>query len=211
MLPENQGASPTQDKIVSDPKNSDDPIVIKKYANRRLYNTDSSSYVTLEDLAEMVKADRDFIVQEAKSGDDITRAVLTQIIFEQEAKGETLLPIGFLRQLIGFYDTNMKDLVPSYLEFSLDSLNGEQENLNKQLMEKWGKNPFEAIQDQVKTNMEAFEKALGSFTPFGTPGSAQPQPTPEPAPKTGDDFDELKSQLSDLQTKLDSLARDRSK
>ncbi len=196
---------------MSDPKTSDDPIVIKKYANRRLYNTDSSSYVTLEDLADMVKADRDFIVQEAKSGDDITRSVLTQIIFEQEAKGETLLPIGFLRQLIGFYDTNMKNLVPSYLEFSLESLTSEQEKLNRQLMDNWGKNPFEAIQEQVKTNMETFEQALGSFTPFGTPGAAQSRPAPEPASKAGDDFDELKSQLSDLQTKLDSLVRDRTK
>lgn len=194
---------------MSDSKTPSDPIVIKKYANRRLYNTDSSSYVTLEDLADMVKANRDFVVQDAKSGDDITRSVLTQIIFEQEAKGENLLPIGFLRQLIGFYDTNMKNLVPSYLEFSLDSLINEQDNFSKQLSDSWGKNPFEAMQDQVSANMAAFEQALGAFTSFG--GTEGTSPAPKPAPAQKSEFEDLKDQLSDLQTKLDSLARDRAK
>ncbi len=193
---------------MSDSKTPSDPVVIKKYANRRLYNTDSSSYVTLEDLADMVKANRDFVVQDAKSGDDITRSVLTQIIFEQEAKGENLLPIGFLRQLIGFYDTNMKNLVPSYLEFSLDSLIKEQENFTKQLSGTWGKNPFEAMQDQVGANMAAFEQALGAFTSFGG-GASGPVPGPRPTQKS--EFEDLKDQLSDLQTRLDSLARERSK
>lgn len=199
---------------MADSNSSSDQIVIKKYANRRLYNTDSSSYVTLEDLAEMVKADKDFVVQDAKSGTDITHSVLTQIIFDQESKGENLLPIGFLRQLISFYDNSMKGLVPSYLEFSLESLMKEQEKFGHQLTESWGKNPFDAMQDQVKTNMAVFEQALATFTPFANaPASPPPDPTagPDTAEDTADDLGELKNQLSEMQSRLDALAKGRSK
>ena len=109
------------------------PVIIKKYANRRLYNTDTSTYVTLEDLAEMVRGERDFVVYDAKTGEDLTHSVLTQIIVEQESRGTNLLPIGFLRQLIRFYGDSMQKLVPSYLEFSLDSLTRQQEQYRRQI------------------------------------------------------------------------------
>ena len=138
----------------------DDVIVIKKYANRRLYNTDTSTYVTLEDLAEMVRGERDFVVYDAKTGEDLTHAVLTQIIVEQESRGTNLLPIGFLRQLIRFYGDSMQKLVPSYLEFSLDSLTKQQEQYRRRFAHVFGTAAFDAMQEQVRKNFEAFERAL---------------------------------------------------
>ena len=144
-----------------------EPIEIKKYANRRLYNTGTSAYVTLEDLATMMKSGQDFIVHDAKSGEDITRSVLGQIIFEQEGKqGQNLLPIAFLRQLIRFYGDSMQMLVPRYLEVSIESLTREQEKFRQQMSQAFGVSPFGALEDQVRRNMEMFERAFAMFTPF---------------------------------------------
>jgi polyhydroxyalkanoate synthesis repressor PhaR len=168
-------------------------VVIKKYANRRLYNTETSSYVTLEDLATMVRGDRDFVVYDAKTGDDLTHGVLTQIIVEQESngKGQSMLPIPFLRQLIRFYDDSMSKMVPGYLQFSLESLAKEQTKFRTQFASAFG-NPaaaFDVYQDQVRKNMELFEQALSVWvaTPSGSSGGpldnkkAEP-PTKEPNP-----------------------------
>ena len=182
-----------------------EPVVIKKYANRRLYNTDSSTYVTLDDLAEMVKSGRDFVVYDAKSGDDITRSVLTQIIFEQEGKGQNLLPIRFLRQLIRFYGDSMQKLVPSYLEFSLESLAKEQEKFQRQMAEAWGVPGFDAMQEQVQRNLAVFEKALGVFNPFA--GEARKAEGGKPAGPSEDEIQTLKRQLTDMQEKLEQLSR----
>src|SRR3977135_4376426 len=145
---------------------SEEPVTIKKYANRRLYNTGTSSYVTLEDLAVMVKAGEDFLVYDAKSGEDITRSVLAQIIFEQENKeGQNLLPINFLRQLIRFYGDSMQMLVPRYLEVSIDSLTREQEKFRQQLTQAFGGGPFGALEEQVRRNMGMFAGGSQTFGP----------------------------------------------
>src|SRR5918911_3642521 len=143
------------------------PVTIKKYANRRLYNTGTSTYVTLEDLAGMVKAGEDFIVHDAKTGEDITRQVLAQIIFEQENKeGQSLLPIAFLRQLIRFYGDSMQMLVPRYLEVSIESLTREQEKFRNQMAQAFGVGSFGSLEDQVRRNMEMFERTFAMFAPF---------------------------------------------
>jgi polyhydroxyalkanoate synthesis repressor PhaR len=146
-----------------------EPIVIKKYANRRLYNTDTSSYVTLDDLCEMVKEGADFIVYDAKSGEDLTRQILTQIIFEQEGKGQSLLPINFLRSLIGFYDNSLKDFVPHYLESSMQTFQKNQEKM-REVMGVGTMGSFGQLGHQLeeigKQNMELFTKAFSMFTPF---------------------------------------------
>ncbi len=148
-------------------------VVIKKYANRRLYNTETSAYVTLDDLAGMVRSDRDFLVFDAKTGDDLTHAVLTQIIVEQEAKsgGHTLLPVPFLRQLIRFYDDSIGKMVPSYLQMSLQTLVNEQERFRSQFAPFFAQSPFgstafEAMQEQTRKNMSMFEQAMKMWTPF---------------------------------------------
>src|SRR5437870_12153632 len=147
---------------------SDQPTTIKKYANRRLYNTGTSTYVTLEDLASMVKNGEDFVVFDAKTGDDITRSVLAQIIFEQEGKEgqQQLLPIAFLRQLIRFYGDSMQMLVPHYLEVSIDSLTREQEKFREHMAQAFGGSPFGVLEDQVRRNMEMCERAFAMFTRF---------------------------------------------
>src|SRR6201996_2883319 len=146
---------------------SAEPVTIKKYANRRLYNTGTSTYVTLGDLATMVKSGEDFVVYDAKTGEDITRSVLAQIIFEQENKeGQNLLPINFLRQLIRFYGDSMQMLVPRYLEVSIESLTREQEKFRQQMAQAFGGTPFGALEDQGRRNMEMFERAFAMFTPF---------------------------------------------
>lgn len=188
---------------------TDEPTIIKKYANRRLYNTGTSSYVTLEDLAEMVKNEELFVVYDAKSGDDITRSVLTQIIFEQENKGQNLLPIAFLRQLIRFYGDSMQNLVPSYLEFSIDSLTREQEKFREQMTAAFPGRAFEAMEEQVRRNTEMFERAMRMFSPFGSilPEGAVPPAKPDDKPATTpNDLDRLKQQMEEMQKKLDALA-----
>ncbi|KZL21736.1 PHB/PHA accumulation regulator DNA-binding domain protein [Pseudovibrio axinellae] len=191
--------------------------IIKKYANRRLYNTGTSSYVTLEDLAVMVKDEEDFVVIDAKSGDDITRSVLTQIIFEQESKGQNLLPIAFLRQLIRFYGDSMQNLVPSYLEFSMSSLTREQEKLRSQMNQSFGTSAFEVLEDQVKRNADIFDRAIKMFLPFeggdgsDAPASPKPQETnaaQKPAEKqaSSGDISDLKEQLAEMQKQIAALA-----
>ena len=140
------------------------PVIIKKYANRRLYNTDTSTYVTLEDLAEMVRGERDFVVYDAKTGEDLTHAVLTQIIVEQESRGTNLLPIGFLRQLIRFYGNSMERLVPSYLEYSLDTLTREQEKYRQQFAGAFSAAALEAMQEQtMKNRIAVYNAAIQSL------------------------------------------------
>jgi polyhydroxyalkanoate synthesis repressor PhaR len=187
------------------------PITIKKYANRRLYNTASSAYVTLADLAKMVKVGEDFIVFDAKSGEDITRSVLTQIIFEQEGKeGQSLLPITFLRQLIRFYGDSVQALLPSYLEFSIDRFTGEQQKFREEARRAFGSSPFaatsfDALEELTRKNLAAFSKALGMFTPFVGPLPGAVDSAASSAPAANTDLDELKTQLTEMQRRLDSL------
>jgi polyhydroxyalkanoate synthesis repressor PhaR len=180
------------------------PVEIKKYANRRLYNTGTSAYVTLEDLAGMVKSGEDFIVHDAKSGEDITRSVLTQIIFEQENKqGQNLLPITFLRQLIRFYGDSMQMLVPRYLEASIDSFTREQEKFRQQMAQAFGVGAFSSLDEQVRRNMEMFERAFAMFTPFARREAAAGE-AQKPSSKSGE-MDDLKRQLEEMQRKVDRL------
>jgi polyhydroxyalkanoate synthesis repressor PhaR len=186
-----------------------EPVTIKKYANRRLYNTGTSTYVTLEDLAAMVKNGEDFVVYDAKTSEDITRSVLTQIIFEQENKeGQNLLPIAFLRQLIRFYGDSMQMLVPRYLEVSIESLTREQEKFRQQLAQTFGVGAFPSLEEQVRRNMDMFERAFAMFAPFARreaqAGEAAAEPG-KPASKTGD-IDDLKRQLEEMQKKVDRLS-----
>jgi polyhydroxyalkanoate synthesis repressor PhaR len=188
----------------SDMAKSAEPITIKKYANRRLYNTGTSTYVTLEDLATLVKQGEDFVVFDAKTGEEITRSVLTQIIFEQESKeGQNLLPIAFLRQLIRFYGDSMQMLVPRYLEVSIESLTREQEKFRQQMAQAFGVGTFGPLEDQVRRNMEMFERAFTMFAPFarreGQAAEADKSPTP------AGEIDELKNQLVEMQKRLDRL------
>ena len=182
------------------------PTVIKKYANRRLYHTGTSTYVTLEDLAGMVREGEDFAVYDAKTGEEITRSVLTQIIFEQEGKeGQNLLPITFLRQLIRFYGDSMQSLVPSYLEFSIDNLTRDQEKLREQMTQAFGPAAFTAMREQVRTNMALFSEAMKMFTPFRTsmePKESQPNGSDETS-----DIEGLRQQMAEMQKKLEALSR----
>src|ERR1700754_839338 len=177
----------------------EEPITIKKYANRRLYNTGTSTYVTLEDLASMVKTGDDFVVYDAKTSEDITRSVLTQIIFEQENKqGQNLLPITFLRQLIRFYGDSMQMLVPRYLEVSIESLTREQEKFRNQMSQAFGGSPFGALEDQVRRNMEMFERPFAMVAPFarreGMAGAEIERSIPQPG-GSGDEIHDLKRQM----------------
>ncbi len=186
-----------------------EPVTIKKYANRRLYNTGTSAYVTLEDLAALVKKGEDFVVYDAKTGEEITRSVLAQIIFEQENKeGQNLLPIAFLRQLIRFYGDSMQMLVPRYLEVSIDSLTREQEKFRQQLAQAFGVGAFTSLEEQVRRNMEMFERAFAMFAPFARRESQGGGVAAEPdkaAAKPGD-IDDLKRQLDEMQKKVDRLS-----
>jgi polyhydroxyalkanoate synthesis repressor PhaR len=181
------------------------PTIIKKYANRRLYNTGSSTYVTLEDLAEMVKSGDEFKVQDAKTGEDLTRSVLTQIIFDQEAKeGQSLLPITFLRQLIRFYGDSMQAMVPSYLEHSMNSFAREQDKLREQMTQAFGGLGMGAMEEQVRRNMEMFQQAMSMFIPF--PAASEHSSDRKPRSREdADDLVDLKRQISEMQKKLDRL------
>jgi polyhydroxyalkanoate synthesis repressor PhaR len=199
------------------------PITIKKYANRRLYNTGTSAYVTLEDLAQMVKIGEDFLVYDAKTSEDITRSVLTQIIFEQEGKdGQSLLPVTFLRQLIRFYGDSMQMLVPSYLEFSMGRLANEQQKFRDQMTTAFGvpglpgfgmkpltTESFAPIDEMARKNMAVFSQALNIFNPFGAltgNGAEGASPAAKPA-ETPDELGQLKSQMAEMQAKLEKLAK----
>ena len=187
-----------------------EPVIIKKYANRRLYNTGTSTYVTLEDLASMVKIGEDFIVYDAKTGEDITRKVLTQIIFEEESSGQSLLPIQFLRQLIRFYGDQMQAFLPSYLELSLDSFIRQQERLRSQFstMSPAGIGVYE---EQIRQNLALFDRAMKMFSPFpfrGEEGDATPSaPAAAPSEPAKDDLAELRKQMAAMQEQLAALAK----
>ena len=187
---------------------SEEPVTIKKYANRRLYNTGTSTYVTLEDLAALVKSGEDFVVYDAKTGEDITRSVLTQIIFEQENKeGQNLLPITFLRQLIRFYGDSMQMLVPRFLEASIQSLTQEQEKFRQQMAQAFG-GGFGPLEDQVRRNMEMFQRAFSMLFPgFGTAAApaAASSGEGEKNQRPSGEIDDLKRQLSEMQKRLDRL------
>jgi len=181
--------------------------VIKKYANRRLYNTATSSYVTLDYLAEMVKNGDDFVVYDAKSGEDITHSVLTQIIFEEESKGQNLLPIQFLRQLIKFYGDSLQNFVPSYLEMSMDAFSRNQEDMRERMMGTFGTNPgYSMFEESVRKNMELYGQAMKMFSPAGGNMYGGGNETANVPAESGD-IDELKSQLAALQNKLDKLEK----
>ncbi len=190
------------------------PISIKKYANRRLYNTATSSYVTLDHLAEMVKEGSEFVVVDAKTGEDITRSVLTQIIVEQENKGQNLLPIKFLRQIIGFYGDSLGGLVPRYLEQSMDTFNQNESHMRHALQETFkGLFPVARFEEMGKQNMALFENAMKMFNPFGrsmmrgeTPSSAASSAAPGGAPE---DIDALKAQLNAMQAQVEKLVKDK--
>jgi polyhydroxyalkanoate synthesis repressor PhaR len=172
----------------------DDVVIIKKYANRRLYNTESSTYITLEHLAEMVRQKRQFKVTDAKTGEDITHNVLTQIIMEEEARGTNMLPVNFLRQLIGMYGDSMQSMVPQYLEASLEAFQRNQSQFRDAMAGALSGGPFAEI---AKRNMELFAAATG------TPGVAA---GPEPVKSKDEEVAELKAQLAALQAKVDKLA-----
>jgi polyhydroxyalkanoate synthesis repressor PhaR len=191
-----------------------EPVVIKKYANRRLYNTASSSYVTLEHLADMVREGVDFVVYDAKTNEDLTRSVLTQIIFEEENKGAgNLLPLQFLRQLIRFYGDSMQALLPSYLEMSLEGFTRQRERMQKDFTGAFGgAEAFERIQEQVRQNMQLFDRAMKMFSPFAyvrPEGEEPPSPAEAPAPKPGSTSDEalnqLKAQVEEMQRQIQKL------
>ncbi len=197
----------------------DDVVTIKKYANRRLYNTGTSTYVTLDDLAEMVKKGEEFTVQDAKTGEDITHTVLTQIIFELENKsGQTMLPVSFLRQLIAFYGDQMQMIVPSFLEQSMLAFAKEQERFREQITAAIGKTPIgsmmdmgqsmKAMEETTRRNMEAFQEAMRMFSPFGAmmPRNGQAK-EPEAAEPSGDDLKDLKDQIAAMQRKIDSMGK----
>lgn len=188
---------------------SDKPTTIKKYANRRLYHTGTSTYVTLDDLARMVKDGEDFIVQDAKSGNDITRTVLGQIIFEQENRGQHLLPVAFLRQLIRFYGDSMQALVPSYLESSLSAFTRDQDKLREQMSVALQGEGLELMEEQARRNVEMFSEAMRMWMPFaGAAGAkAEPDPPSEETAKEEGEIEALRRQLQEMQKTIETIAR----
>ncbi|MGA9868757.1 MAG: polyhydroxyalkanoate synthesis repressor PhaR [Acetobacteraceae bacterium] len=188
---------PTDSKPATPP-----PVVVKKYANRRLYNTETSSYITLDTLADMIRMGRDFVVYDAKSGEDITRGVLTQIIVEEEGKGRALLPTAFLRQLIGFYGDQMQSLVPRYLEQSMAALAEQQQQMRAAMQKTMGSLfPFNnATMEEVgRQNMAIMERAMNLFTPFYRPPGQEPEADGAPVSP---------SEIADLRTEVATLRRE---
>jgi polyhydroxyalkanoate synthesis repressor PhaR len=202
---------------VKDKTAKDEPITIKKYANRRLYNTATSSYVTLDHLCDMVKDNVEFVVYDAKTGEDITRSVLTQIIFEEENKGQSMMPIRFLRQLIRFYGDSLQSFVPSYLEVSMETFSRNQEEMRKRISDVWGGAQSQALKDwegQARHNMQLFQQAFRMFTPFmpnltREQAEAKANGMAEPLAETPDarEMAELRRQLQTMQRQIDTLTR----
>jgi polyhydroxyalkanoate synthesis repressor PhaR len=186
-------------------------VIIKKYANRRLYNTAASSYVTLEHLADMVKEGVDFVVYDAKTNEDITRSVLTQIIFEEESQGQSLLPIQFLRQLIGYYGNSMQAFLPSYLELSLSTFAKQQEQMRAQMAALGQTTPSLGTYDeQIRQNMALFDRAMKMFSPFAFPARPEEPPAPAKAEPPADDAVEaLRKQMAAMQAQIEKLAAGR--
>jgi polyhydroxyalkanoate synthesis repressor PhaR len=178
--------------------------VIKKYANRRLYNTGTSTYVTLENLAEMVKTNEEFVVQDAKTGEDITHSVLTQIIFEQENKaGGNMMPIAFLRQLIRFYGDQMQMVVPTFLEHSMAAFSREQEQIRETVMGPAGRETVKLMEEQVRRNTEMFRQAMAMFNPFMA--NAMLPAKGGDRPSGGDELGEMRRQLAEMQRRIEAL------
>jgi len=191
---------------------SGERVVIKKYANRRLYNTASSSYVTLEHLSEMVKQGVDFVVYDAKTNEDITRSVLTQIIFEEESQGQSLLPIQFLRQLISFYGNSMQAFLPSYLEMSLATFTQQQERLRGQFSNFGQGAGIGAYEEQIKQNLALFDRAMKMFSPFAYSAIPRPEEPAAPPPTAKESQSDealtlLRKQMAEMQAQLDKLAK----
>jgi polyhydroxyalkanoate synthesis repressor PhaR len=188
------------------------PVVIKKYANRRLYNTQTSSYVTLDHLAQMVKDGTEFEVRDARTGEDITRSVLTQIIFEEEAKGQSLLPIKFLRQLIRFYGDSLQSFVPGYLDMSMDGFAKNQEQMRNRLAEAFG-GSGQVIENLTRQNMAMFERAMAMFSPFAQPrrnaadDDSRSNGAAESKAKPSEEISELKSEIEAMRRQLAELSQ----
>jgi polyhydroxyalkanoate synthesis repressor PhaR len=192
------------------------PIIIKKYANRRLYNTQSSSYVTLDHLAQMVREGSDFEVRDARTGDDITRSVLAQIIFDEENKGQHLLPIQFLRQLIRFYGDSMQAFLPSYLEMSMESFTKNQENMRQKFTDAFtGRFNFKELgvkefDELTRQNLQMFEQTMRMFSPFGAGGTQAPGASGGAAkanpPERDEEIRELKDQIAAMREQISRLA-----
>jgi len=200
-------AEPSEDRAPDDaPAQPGAPVVIKKYANRRLYNTATSSYVTLEHLSEMVRENVDFVVQDAKSGEDITRSVLTQIIFDQENRGQSVLPVQFLRRLIRFYGDSMQGFLPAYLEMSMETFSKSQDQLREQYSRAFNaKNPMLAFEEQARQNMALFQQAVRMWTPFVAANPPAKAEDSTAAPGSDENLTELKRQMEAMQRQLDQL------
>ena len=178
------------------------PVVVKKYANRRLYNTETSSYITLENLAEMIRGGRDFVVYDAKTGEDITRGVLTQIIVEEESKGSALLPTAFLRQLISFYDSGLQGVVPRYLEQAMTSFARQHQQLRQTMQQTF--NPFMpfGIEELGRQNLAMIERAMSLFNPFARPADPLQQAPPQSDPATATEVERLHHEIESLRSQL---------
>ncbi len=181
------------------------PVIIKKYANRRLYNTQTSSYVTLDHLAAMVKEGTEFEVQDARTGEDITRSVLTQIIFEEEAKGQSLLPIKFLRQLIRFYGDSLQTFVPGYLDMSMESFTKNQGAMRDRIAEALG-GGNQMIENMTRQNLQLFENAMAMFSPFGGV-AAKATENPKKAAPASDEVADLKEEMEQMRKQLAELSQ----
>ena len=179
------------------------PVVVKKYANRRLYNTESSSYITLENLADMVRVGRDFVVYDARSGDDITRSVLTQIIVEEESKGRALLPTTFLRQLIGFYGDSLGGIVPRYLEHTMNAIARQQEQMRAAMQTTMGNLLPPGLEEMRRQNIAMMERAMSLFAPFYRPAGGDAPPPTEPEPR--EPVDAAQQQIDALQREVEQL------
>ena len=185
-------------------KSSSEPIIIKKYANRRLYDTSASRYVTLDHLRDLVKSNTDFKVVDAKSGEDLTRGVLAQIIFEEESKGANLLPVEFLRQLIGFYGDSMQAFVPDYLRMSMQGFMSQQDAMREKVREAMGPQAaMTMMEEQTKRNMAMFQQAMSMFSPFKMTEAASKAEAETP----GEDVAALRQQLNEMQAQLDKLSK----
>lgn len=212
MMPANANSDDPVGGASGEGESTSPKVRIKKYANRRLYNTATSSYVTLDHLCQMVKEGTEFVVHDAKTGEDITRQVLTQIIVEEEAKGQNLLPVSFLRQLISFYGDNLQALVPRYLDYSMGAFARNQEQMRKYMQDTFGSLfPFGQFEEMGKQNMALFQNAMKMFTPFGfePPGTAEQKAASEQGrkPEPPQNIDELRAQLAAMQKRLDDLTK----
>jgi polyhydroxyalkanoate synthesis repressor PhaR len=206
-MTQSEEAQLSQERAATQP-----PVVVKKYANRRLYNTESSSYITLDNLAELVRAGRDFVVYDAKSGDDITRGVLTQIIVEEESKGRSMLPEAFLRQLIGFYGGSMQGMVARYLEQTMATFARQQEQVRTAVQQTMGNFLPPGLEEMGRQNMAMMERAMTLFSPFYRPPaataafSAEPQAAAQPQPPQGEPQPQVTSESEQVRALREELA-----